>query len=262
MGFFLFREGPQGVGPGAVSGPGVVVSAGVRQKKALAGDGAVTLRGGGVVDNGAVGTGGQNGVKTGLEVQGAGPAEGLQLGCGGTLGNGLASHLGLEPVHKPGQCDPVGQMGLLHVGDLHGIFDGFAQSRGVGAVHHGNMAGNAGQEGGVDPPGVQHDPLAGGEAAYIGINTLVGTQGDPVGLQLLQDRRGEHGRIGKENRAVLGKGQIAQDHWVAGHVSAPQVQQPGDVLQGSEKEHVGTLRGHGPPDFPELFPAAHAGVFL
>lgn len=80
---------------------------------------------------------------------------------------------------------------------------------GLGAVHHGNMAGNAGQEGGVDPPGVQHDPLAGGEAAYIGINTLVGTQGDPVGLQLLQDRRGEHGRIGKENRAVLGKEQIA-----------------------------------------------------
>ena len=258
----LVGQFPQGIGPGAVGGAGVIVPPGVCQEEALGGDGPVTGRGGGIVDHGAVVPGGQDGVKAGLAVVGISPAEGLQLIRCGQFGEAWGAGLGFHPIHEPGQGDAVGQVGLAEVGLLRRVLDGPAEFRGVGAVPQGHPGGNAGEQGGAHSPGVQHHRLALGQAAGIVIDSLIGPQGHPVGLQRRQHLWGKGRPLGKEKAPLLGEGQIGQHHGGARNVPPSQVQEPADVLQGGEEEDLRPLGGQVPPDLPELLLPGQAGVGL
>lgn len=103
-------------------------------------------------------------------------------------------------------------------------------------------------------PGVQHHRLALGQAAGIVIDSLIGPQGDPVGLQRRQHLGGKGRPLGKEKAPLLGEGQIGQHHGGARNVPPSQVQEPADVLQGGEEEDLRPLGGQVPRTCPELLP--------
>ena len=153
-------------------------------------------------------------------------------------------------------------MGPAHILDLDGVLDGLAQFRWVGAVQDRDVAGDAGEQGGVDPAGVQQNGLAGGEAVDISIKVVIGAQAHAVHLQLRQKLRGEAGGVGKQNTSFFREDEIAQKDRVAGDVVPPQVQQPGDVFQGGQEEGIGPLADHGPAKLRQLVPAGEAGVLL
>ena len=153
-----------------------------------------------------------------LAVVGIGPAEGLQLIRCGPFGEAGGAGLGFHPIHEPGQGDAVGQVGLAEVGLLHRVLDGPAEFRRVGAVPQGHPGGNAGEQGGAHSPGVQHHRLALGQAAGIVIDSLIGPQGHPVGLQRRQHLWGKGRPLGKEKAPLLGEGQVGQHHGGARNV--------------------------------------------
>ena len=156
----------------------------------------------------------------------------------------------------------VAEVGFGQVGGLGFVLHGLHGLGGVGAVQQADPGGDAGEDLGVHLSGAQHHRVVGGKPVGVGIEAVVGPQVHPVDLQLLQNVRGEDRAVGEEVAGLQGEGQVGQRHRVAVHVTPPEVQQPGDILQTGEEEGVRPFGGHGLPDPLQLVPPGFPGVRL
>ena len=195
---------------------------------------------------------GQDGVKGGHTVVRGCPAELLQLVRRGTLRHGDLPGAGLEPVHEPGEGHAVVQVGFAEIGLLHRVLHRLHGDGGVRLFDDLHPGGDAGQQPGVDPGGVQVDHLLPPEAVGPEIDPVVGLELDAVRRQGVPEFGGKGRRLGEKGPAHGPQGQIGQEDRGAGHVAPPQIQKPGDVLQGRQEEGVGPLFGHGGPDPVQL----------
>lgn len=113
---------------------GAVMTAGVGEEQAVRFEGHTGLPRRLVVDDGAVGAIGENGVEAWLKIVRAFAAVFLQFRGGGKLRGSLPHGVTLEPAEKARERDAVGKVRAAEILLLHGILDRLHGHNGTGTV--------------------------------------------------------------------------------------------------------------------------------
>ncbi len=256
------RHRAKGNGTGHVGGGRQILAAAVHQEQALRLQRNVRLRGGGIVHNGSVGTIGGNGLKAGAKVARLFFAQLFQLFGGRTLGDRLLAHPVLQPVQKAAQGRAVLHVCPALLLQLGGVLAGFVQAHRAFLVQKQHIGGHTVPQSVAGLGRVHPQGRALGQGLYVIINFFIGGQLHPIGGQPLLQRLVKGRGLGKQQHPLRLHRRKGQHHRVAGHVIAPQVQQPGNVVQGGQHQAVGLLLGHFGPNLGQLVGAAAPGVGL
>ena len=127
------------------------------------------------------------------------PPELLQLFRRRDLRDGLLAHMVVEPLHKPGQCHAVLNMGHALVLALHRILHGLGAHRGIGMLDQGHRCGDALQNRIVELAGIHQNTAVAGNLANVLIQLQIGPQGYAVCLQRAAKLRAELPLIGVQD---------------------------------------------------------------
>ncbi|MNP08157.1 hypothetical protein D3C76_1002140 [compost metagenome] len=181
---------------------------------------------------------GGNGRKTQRHEIRAPGTRGSQLLVNGQLGNHLTAEVRLEPGEELAQRRTV----LLHdLADMHQIivtFAGFAQGGGVEPLDQHNLWRQIAQQAAGDTGRVYQQPPPRRNSRQGCASLAVVAHLDAVHRQHLTQMRVHLVLTHEQNGLLLTDQGKGQENRVVRHITATQVEQPGDVIERSDKVPV------------------------
>ena len=239
---------------------GAVVTAGVGEEQAVRFERHVGLLRRLVMDDGAVGAIGENGVEARLKIVRAFAAVFLQFRGGGKLGGSLPHGVTLEPAEKACERDAVGKVRAAEILLLHGILDRFHGHNGTGTVERLRAVRHALRQAIVRRRAVEQHARAARQSADKAVDAFIVRKAHAVGGERRFHFLADRARAGAEHGILLRQQQKAEKHRRAGHVVPAQIQQPRKLVECRDNEGVRSLVRHRRAHARELVRARFARV--
>ena len=209
----------------------------------------------------ACGTIGDDGREAGAQIVLSGAAKFFQLvGCG-KFGDFAFADVLLQPVNPAADGHTVPDVCFFHIGGFHAVFDGLGQMSGVILIQNVHILGDRFFQSIVGAGSAQQYGTACRKGSRVSVNIIVGAQFHTVFFQLTAELIAEGLFLGEQDQLSLGQRQIGEHNGIAGYVVAADVQQPCNVIKGSEQEIISFFLRHGAAHVCNFFISRFAGIF-
>ncbi|CCY16574.1 oRF1 [Prevotella sp. CAG:755] len=230
----LVGERAEGHGARDVCGAVVVLRPGVEQEQAAGTQLRVGVGRGFVVHDGAVG--GVSGYR--LEAQaaivGRGGAQFGQFEVNAHFGHAACRHSLVQPVQQADHGHAVALHRTAHPGDLGVVFHGFQRGDRRGGKADAFAFQGCGEDAAVRCVGQEQRGAA--QSGEVGFEGVVRAQSDALSVEVGGHFRCHLLRVDIECRRVGADEQVADEHRVARHVVAAQVQRPRHLVEGRHEQ--------------------------
>ena len=258
MGFLFIGQRTDGNGACHIGGALPILRAGVHQKETVIYKRRIARRRRLIVDDGAMGAGGNDGCKALPQIVGTGGAQAFQLVRNRQFRHG--QRLRVQPAEQFCQRHAVIYVGKPHIFLFGRGFLCLAKGGGIGARHALNTLRQRAAQRHIHGVLVQQHAAAVGQSGQIRINLPVGPQGNAIFAQGGGQIRAEGGERGIEDSFLRCQQGVGHEYGVIGHIAAAQIEKPRNVIQRGQQMTVGAGIRHGAAQLRQLFAAALAGI--